>query len=44
MRVFLVGVLMSAVASSVVAAQGDPDKLVKDGGVTVKGWHRRMNP
>ncbi len=44
MREFLVGVLMSAVASSIVTAQGDPDKLVKDGGVTVKGWHGRLDP
>lgn len=44
MRGVSYGVVMLVAAMSIAGAQGNPDKPVKGGGVTVKGWHGRIDP
>lgn len=44
-RLILSGCILMVLAPAGVSAQGgDPDKLVQDGGVLVKGWTGRIDP
>ncbi len=44
-RLMLFGCILAVVAPTGAHAQGsDPDKLVQDGGVQVKGWTGRLDP
>lgn len=44
MRGVIFAAVIIAAAASVAGAQGNPAKLGKGGGVTVKGWHGRIDP
>ena len=44
MRGVSYGVVILVLAAATAGAQGNPDKPVKGGGVTVKGWHGRIDP